>query len=190
IKGLHYGRGIVRFAACDNNKYSVEARAAGRPVEVRALADRVEIRLDGEVVGSHARDFRRNRVAYDVRHYIPVLERKPGAIRNGAPFRAEHLPAPLARVRERLDGRENGGADMVRILLGARDHGLEAVAAACAEALAAGVCNADVILNILSRRCQPSPVGDVATPAGLELRSEPAADCARYDMLLDGRMSG
>ena len=178
---------LVRY---DNNKYSVEARAAGRPVEVRALADRVEIRLDGEVVGSHARDFRRNRVAYDVRHYIPVLERKPGAIRNGAPFRAEHLPAPLARVREHLDGRDDGGADMVRILLGARDHGLEAVAAACTEALEAGVCNADVILNILSRRCQPSPAGDVATPAGLELRSEPAADCARYDMLLDGRDSG
>ena len=130
---------------------------------MRALADRVEIRLDGEVVGCHERDFRRNRVAYDVSHYIPILERKPGAIRNGAPFRAEHLPPPLARVRERLDDREDGGADMVRILLSAREHGLEVVAAACAEALEAGVCNADVIVNILSRRCEPLPVPDVAT---------------------------
>ena len=172
------------------NKYSVEARAAGRPVEVRAYADRVEIRLDGEVVGCHERDFGRNRVAYDVSHYIPILERKPGAIRNGAPFRAEHLPAPLAHVRARLDGREDGGEHMVRILLEARDHGLEAVAAACAEALEAGVCNADVILNILSRRCEPGPVPEVATPAGLELRTEPVADCARYDMLLAGEDSG
>ena len=178
---------LIRF---DNNKYSVEARAAGRAVEVRAWADRVEIRLDGEVVGCHERDFGRNRVAYDVSHYIPILERKPGAIRNGAPFRAEHLPAPLAHVRARLDSRENGGEHMVRILLEARDHGLEAVAAACAEALEAGVCNADVILNILSRRCDPGPVPEVATPAGLELRTEPVADCARYDMLLAGEDSG
>ena len=64
------------------------------------------------------------------------------------------------------------------------------VAAACAEALEAGVCNADVIVNILSRRCEPLPVPDVATPAGLELRSEPVADCARYDMLLAGENSG
>ena len=79
---------------------------------------------------------------------------------------------------------------MVRILLEARDHGLEAVAAVCAEALEAGVCNADVILNILSRRCEPGPVPEVATPAGLELRTEPVADCARYDMLLAGEESG
>ena len=127
---------LIRF---DNNKYSVEARAVGRVVEVRAWADRVEIRLDGEVVGCHERDFGRNRVAYDVSHYIPILERKPGAIRNGAPFRAEHLPAPLAHVRAHLDSRENGGEHMVRILLQARDHGLEAVSATCAEALEAGV---------------------------------------------------
>ena len=41
---------LVRF---DNNKYSVMARAVGRPVEVRAYADRIELRQDGRVVGRH-----------------------------------------------------------------------------------------------------------------------------------------
>jgi hypothetical protein len=40
---------LVRF---DNNKYSVQASAVGRPVEVRAYADRIELRQDGRVAAS------------------------------------------------------------------------------------------------------------------------------------------
>ena len=41
---------LVRF---DNNRYSVAAGAVGRPVEIRAYAERIEIRQDGRVVGEH-----------------------------------------------------------------------------------------------------------------------------------------
>src|SRR6201996_9397451 len=41
---------LVRF---DNNKSSVAASAIGRPVEIRAYADRIELRQDGKLVGSH-----------------------------------------------------------------------------------------------------------------------------------------
>ncbi len=75
---------LVRF---DHNKYSVDAKAAGRPVEVRAYADRIVIRQEGEIVGEHPRRFGRDGVVYDPRHYVPVLARKPGALRNGAPSR-------------------------------------------------------------------------------------------------------
>ena len=43
---------LVRF---DNNQYSVEARAIGQPVDVRAYADRIVIRQDGETVAEHPR---------------------------------------------------------------------------------------------------------------------------------------
>ena len=45
---------LVRF---DNNQYSVEARAIGQPVDVRAYADRIVIRQDGETVAEHPRSF-------------------------------------------------------------------------------------------------------------------------------------
>ena len=61
--------------------------AVGRPVEVRAYADRIELRQDGRVVGEHRRSFGRDRTIYDPWHYVPVLARKPGALRNGAPFK-------------------------------------------------------------------------------------------------------
>ena len=75
---------LVRF---DNNKYSVMASAVGRPVEIHAYADRIVIRQDGIAAGEHPRSFGREETIYDPWHYVPVLARKPGALRNGAPFK-------------------------------------------------------------------------------------------------------
>jgi len=75
---------LVRF---DNNKYSVSASAVGRPVEIHAYADRVVIRQDGRIVAEHPRCYGRGETMYDPWHYVPVLARKPGALRNGAPFK-------------------------------------------------------------------------------------------------------
>jgi hypothetical protein len=70
---------LVRF---DNNKYSVAASAVGRPVEIRAYAERIEVRQDGRTVGEHRRAFGRGETVFDPWHYVPVLARKPGALRS------------------------------------------------------------------------------------------------------------
>ena len=101
---------LVRF---DNNKYSVAASAIGRPVEVRAYADRIEVRQDGRVVGEHPRAFGRDQTVFDPWHYVPVLARKPGALRNGAPFKNWVLPGGLDRVRRKLSGVADGDRQMV-----------------------------------------------------------------------------
>ena len=99
---------LVRF---DNNKYSVAASAVGRPVEVRAYADRIELRQDGRIVGQHRRAFGRGETVYDPWHYVPVLARKPGALRNGAPFQNWVLPAAIGRVRRKLKAARRRPAD-------------------------------------------------------------------------------
>ena len=58
----------------------------------------------------------RGEIAYDPWHYVPVLARKPGALRNGAPFKDWVLPAALERVRRRLAGTDDGDRQMVAIL--------------------------------------------------------------------------
>ncbi|MBN9023900.1 MAG: IS21 family transposase [Rhizobiales bacterium] len=171
---------LVRF---DNNRYSVAAHAVGRPVEVRAYADRIELRQDGRLVGEHARCFGRDQTIYDPWHYVPVLARKPGALRNGAPFKDWVLPAALDRVRRKLAGSDDGDRQMVDILTTVLSDGLPAVEAACAEALSEGVHSADVVLNILARRRERASPITILTPASLRLRHEPDADCARYDRL-------
>jgi len=171
---------LVRF---DNNRYSVGASAIGRPVEIRAYADRIEIRQDGRVVADHPRAFGRDQTVFDPWHYVPVLARKPGALRNGAPFKNWVLPSGLDRVRRKLAGADDGDRQMVTILTAVLSDGLSAVEAACLEALREGVHSADVILNILARQREPTATITVITPDALRLRHEPAADCARYDTL-------
>src|SRR5271156_2853277 len=171
---------LVRF---DNNKYSVTASAVGRPVEVHAYADRIAIRQDGRIVAEHPRSFGRGETIYDPWHYVPVLARKPGALRNGAPFKDWVLPAAMERVRRKLAGADDGNRQMVDILNAVLTDGLPAVEAACAEAIAHGVHSADVVLNILARQRDPAPPANIATPASLTLRHAPIADCARYDNL-------
>src|ERR1700752_1542964 len=104
---------LVRF---DNNKYSVAASAVGRPVEVQAYADRIVIRQDGRIVAEHPRSFGRGETTYDPWYYVPVLARKPGALRNGAPFKDWVLPAAIERIRRKLASIDDGNRQMVDIL--------------------------------------------------------------------------
>jgi hypothetical protein len=112
-----------------------------------------------------------------------VLARKPGALRNGAPFKDWELPAAIERIRRKLRSVTDGDRQMVEILGAVLGDGLPAVEAACAEALAEGVHSADVVLNILARRREPPPPDTIMTPEALHLAHEPVADCARYDSL-------
>jgi hypothetical protein len=171
---------LVRY---DNNKYSVASRAVGRPVEIQAYADRIVIRQDGAIVGEHRRRFGRGGMVFDPWHYVPVLARKPGALRNGAPFKDWLLPASLERMRRKLQGSDDGDRQMVKVLSAVLSDGLAAVEAACAEALVDGIHSADVVLNILSRGRDPEPTATILTPDALRLRHLPIADCARYDSL-------
>ena len=114
---------------------------------------------------------------------MPVLARKPGALRNGAPFRDWVLPAAMEKVRRKLKGSNDGDRQMVDILAAVLADGLSAVEAACGEALDHGVHSADVILNILARQRDPAPALTIITPDALKLRHMPVADCARYDSL-------
>ncbi|MEP3334345.1 IS21 family transposase [Sedimentitalea sp.] len=171
---------LIRF---DKNRYSIDARAVGRPVEIRAYADRLECWQDGRVVGSHTRAFGRDNTVYDPLHYIPVLTRKPGALRNGAPFKGWDLPAALRRVQRKLERQPGGDRQMVEILSAVLTEGIDAVEAACAEALSHNVHSVGVVLNILARHREPPPPLTITTPDALKLACEPAANCDRYDSL-------
>ena len=94
---------------------------------------------------------------------------------------------------------KDGGRQMVDILTAAQSDGLIEVEAACAEALAAGTCSADVILNILARRSDPAPASTIATPERLQLQVLPlrrlrslrrVATTARSPRRLCGRDGG
>lgn len=175
----------------DRNRYSVNAMAVGKIVSLRAYADRIIIVRNNTVVGVHRRHLGRDKVIYDPWHYLAVLERKPGALRNGAPFKRWDLPVAMSEVRTMLEGRSGGDREFVGILSVVGRYGLDPVAAACKQAISDKTVSGDVILSILSRmhdEPQPEPVKLSAQLPVLKLN--PVVDCSRYDRLLSGGAYG
>ena len=95
---------------------------------------------------------------------VPALQRKPGALRDGAPFKCWDLPEALRKVRRRLDGRCAYDRQMADILMTLRTEGVDAVEAACAGAL--------------SHAARPSPRPDRRTPRPPRTRDN-APGCPR-----------
>lgn len=168
----------------DRNRYSVMATEAGRCVQVRSYAGKVLIVSSGKVVGEHERQFGRDKTVFNPWHYLPVLQRKPGALRNGAPFKEWDLPRSIGQIREALERFPNGDNQFVKILSAASSFGLEAVEGACGKALSSGVVSADVVLNFLSRQNDEALITLAPPPSHLQLKEEPIADCARYERLV------
>ena len=168
----------------DRNRYSVDCHHVGRTVQLRAYAERIVIVLEGQVVGDHRRYFGSGKTIFDPWHYLPVLDRKPGALRNGAPFRHWDLPEAIARVGEHLQRRyPDWDRQYVGILQAIPLYGPEAVEAACGKALTMGTFSKEVVLNLLNRGREDTSAAPIEPPEHLILKQPPVADCQRYDLL-------
>jgi hypothetical protein len=87
------------------NRYSVPASFANRAVSLRVYPERIVIAAEGQILCEHTRIIERShhrpgRTVYDWRHCLAVIQRKPGALRNGAPFAA--LPEAFSNRRASL----------------------------------------------------------------------------------------
>ena len=169
----------------DRNKYSVPARFAGQAVSVRTTANLVRVVAQGEVIAAHARQFSRDQLICDPWHYLPVLEKKPGALRNGAPFVEWTLPRAIVQVRDRILKQPKGDRAFVELLMLAGEAGLDALTVACELTLEGGVISAPIVMNELRRLIAPHlPAAAIHLPDTIALTMEPMANCHRYDYLL------
>ena len=141
------------LVAVARNRYSVPCESAGQRVSVRLYPERIDIVQGDTVIASHLRLANHSQIRYDWQHYVPLLERKPGALRNGAPF--ADLPEPLQRLRHGLLKHEGGDRIMARVLASVPQHGLEAVLVAIELVLESGVLSAEHVENVLLRIRHP-----------------------------------
>jgi hypothetical protein len=168
---------LVHF---DRKRYSVPASFANRPVSLRIYPDRIMVVAEGAVICEHQRIIERShgqgRTVYDWRHYLAVVQRKPGALRNGTPF--AELPEAFRELQRQMHGRAGGDREMVEILSLLLQHDEQAVLVAMEMALQAGVCTKTHILNLLHRltpvpatRWKPSKFGHPAA-GGIDSRRQ------------------
>jgi hypothetical protein len=114
-----------------------------------------------------------------------VLQRKPGALRNGAPFKDWCLPEGIDRVQQRLKRRyADWDRQFVGVLQAVALYGPEAIEDDCWQALKMNVISKETILNLIHRSRDRHLEVVVELPPHLVLKQEPVADCRRYDRLL------
>jgi hypothetical protein len=188
----------------ERNRYSVPASFANRPVSLRVYPERLVFVAEGQTVCTHERIIHRShrkpgRVIYDWRHYLALaivlgpmadkgsLQRKPGALRNGAPF--TEMPDIFRRLQDHILRKDGGDREMVDILSLVLHHDECAVLRAVELALGAGVPTKTHILNLLHRLIDPKQANhpEIDPPDALALETAPKANVDRYDDLRQSR---
>jgi hypothetical protein len=113
------------------------------------------------------------------------LETKPGALRNGAPFKDWELPESIAAIRNQLRRRyPDWDRQFVGILTAVPNFGVQAVDRACRMALRMKTVSKEVVLNLLYRAEDEGPIDGIDIGSHLQIECQPVADCSRYDRLI------
>jgi transposase len=148
---------LVRF---DRNDYSVPTAWAHHDVTVVGGMDEVAISVGATVVARHRRCWAKERTTYDPRHYLALLERKPGAFDVARPLERWELPACFALLRRRLESDlgSAGTREFIKVLRLLESASLRELTLAVEQALSIGATGADAIHLILLHRAE-QPVG-------------------------------
>jgi len=169
------------LVSVDRNRYSVPCEWANHRVSTRLYPTQVCIVAADAVVASHERASDRGHTRYDWQHYIALVQRKPGALRNGAPF--ADMPEPLQRLRQGLMRHAGGDRIMAQVLAAVPTAGLEEVLVAVELVVESGALSAEHVLNVVARlNAKPTPDSVETT---LALKEPPLANTSRYDSLRD-----
>lgn len=146
-------------------------------VSARLHPTRVEIASDKAILAGHARVLNAGHICCDWQHYIALVQRKPGALRQGAPFAA--TPAPLQRLRQGLRRHDGDDKTMAQVLNCVPSHGLEAVLVAVELVIESGSISTEHVLNVLTR-LNASPARE-SVQNNLRLLEAPVANTGRHD---------
>jgi transposase len=126
---------LVRFK---NNSYSVPVEYAYREVIIKAYVFQLKICHKDSVIATHQRSYLRNDFVFDPIHYLPLLQRKPGALEGARPFSDWELPKSFETLKRFLQAKSgNGGKrEYIQVLQLLRDFSVSEVHHAIEKAFA------------------------------------------------------
>jgi hypothetical protein len=142
---------LVRF---DDNDYSVPVSYAHHEILVKGYVDRVVLCHREQRVAEHPRSWGKEGIFFDYRHYLPLLERKPGSLDYGRPLVGLDLPECFDTLRRRLQGQEEkageGIREFIRVLRLLEDYPMAQLRIAVEKALLIHAHSRDAVLQFLS----------------------------------------
>lgn len=142
---------LVRF---DSNDYSVPTAFAHHECTVAGGISEVTISCGTQVVATHERSWNKQGVFYDPRHYLALLERKPGALDFARPLKDWDLPGCFDLLRRRLEADLGFGGtrEFIKVLRLLEHASVAKLAGAIDYALQIGATSSDAITCILHHR--------------------------------------
>ncbi len=147
---------LVRYKA---NDYSVPVAYGHREVLVRGYVHEVVICCGAEVIARHRRSYEREDLIFDPLHYLPLIERKIGALDQAAPLVGWELPEAFATLRRLMEARmgKAGKREYVQVLRLMESFRLEQVDAAVRDALRLGAISFDAVKHLVLCRIERRP---------------------------------
>ena len=106
---------LVRF---QTNDYSVPVAYGHRQVWVRGYVEQVVIGCGAEIIARHRRSYEGEDTVFDPLHYLPLIERKSGALDQAAPLAGWEPPDAFATLRRLMEARSGraGRREYVQVL--------------------------------------------------------------------------
>ena len=149
---------LVRYRT---NDYSVPMAYGHRDVLVREYVDRVVISCGSEVIARHPRSHEREDFVFDPIHYLPLLERKTGALYQAAPLQEWDLPEELDTLRRLLEARmgRRGKREYVQVLRFLETFSQQEVYAVIRDAIRLGALSFDAVKHLVLCRLEGRPPG-------------------------------
>ena len=147
---------LVRYKT---NDYSVPVAYGYRDVLVRGYVDAVVISCGSEVIAKHPRSYELDDFVYDPIHYLPLLEKKTGALDQAAPLQGWALPDEFGTLRRLLESRmrRRGKREYVQVLRLLETFSQQEVHAAVKDALRLGAISFDAVKHLLLCRLEGRP---------------------------------
>ncbi|MCP4384398.1 MAG: IS21 family transposase [Hyphomicrobiales bacterium] len=147
---------MVRYR---NNDYSVPVAYAHHEVLVRGYVHEVVISCGTEVIVRHRRSYEREDFIFNPLHYLPLLEKKTGALDQAAPLRGWELPDQFATLRRLLEARmgKAGKREYVQVLRLMETFDADVVHGAVKDALRLGAIGYDAVKHLVLCRVERRP---------------------------------
>ena len=147
---------LVRYRT---NDYSVPVAYGHMEVLVRGYVGEVVISCGSEVIARHPRSYERDDFVFDPIHYLPLLERKTGALDQAAPLVGWELPEEFGVLRRLLESRmgPRGKWKFVQVLRLMENFRKEEVYEGVRDALRLGAISFDAIKHLVLCRMEGRP---------------------------------
>ena len=147
---------LVRYRT---NDYSVPVVYGYRDVLVRGYVDRMVISCGSEVIARHPRSYQRDDFVFDPIHYLPLLEKKTGALDQAAPLQGWNLPEEFGTLQRLLESRmgRRGKRELVQVLRLLESFRLEEVHRAVKDAIRLGALSFDAVKHLVLCRLEGRP---------------------------------